>query len=168
MGLVHSLNQNQGLFMIALTFVYVLATIVIARQGQRSLTVAIDLERSRSRPYVFFNIASSVVKGTTYASIKNHGLTAAYNVKVTIQPKLVRLHDGKELESALTSENIPYLPPGARLTDIIDSSPEFHRKYPEPIFNGIVEYETQESRKYRESFHVDLTFLKKRIYQRGK
>jgi hypothetical protein len=58
------------------------------------------------------------------------------------------------------------LPPDAEITDVIDSSPAFHRTYPDPVFEGEVEYEDSNGKQYRELFRIDLTFLKKRIYIR--
>jgi hypothetical protein len=178
MRVINWLNQNQGFVMTLLTFVYVITTAVIAvltvratRLNRRSidlaqdnLTLAVKLERNRLRPYVFFNIMSSTARRMTYASIKNVGLTAAYNVTVGIKPKLAHSNEGNERESALTAHKILFLPPEQEVTDVIDSSPAFHQKYQEPIFEGIVEYEDAESNKYKEPFRIDLTFLKRRIY----
>ncbi len=92
MRVIEWLNQNQGFVMALLTLVYVAATIVIAlltlklaNLSQKNLDTAIELEKNRLRPYVLFNISSSIAKRNTYASIKNLGLTAAYNVKVSIR-----------------------------------------------------------------------------------
>src|SRR5688572_23772795 len=102
MRLVNWLNQNQGFVMALLTFVYVIATIVIARLAikttrlaQRNLDMALQLERDRVRPYVVFNISSSTAKRYTYASIKNRGLSAAYSVNISIKPALVHHYDGQ-------------------------------------------------------------------------
>jgi len=159
--------------MAVLTLVYVVTTIIIAlltlkapRLSRKNLDMALELEKNRLRPYVLFNISSSIAQRNTFASIKNLGLTAAYNIKVSIKPKLGHLYDGEERESSLTSRNILFLPPGEEVTDVIDSSPEFHQNYPEPMFEGIVEYEDSNANKFKEPFRIDLTFLKKRIYVR--
>jgi hypothetical protein len=89
------LNQNQGFVIAVLTFVYVITTVVIAALSikatslsKKHLETMVDLERNRLRPYVLFNISSSIEKRCTYASVKNHGLTAAYKIKVRIDPPL--------------------------------------------------------------------------------
>jgi hypothetical protein len=168
--IVNWLNQNQGLVMTVLTLVYVVATLAIVfltlkatRLSQKTVDTAIALEKNRLRPYVLFNISSSIANKTTYASIKNLGLTAAYKVRVSIQPKLEHLHD---VESPLTARDILFLPPGEEITDVIDSSPAFHQKYPNPLFEGTVEYENSDADKFQEPFRIDLTFLKKRLYVR--
>lgn len=113
MRFVNWLNQNQAVVMAMLTFVYVVATIVIAglsiqttRLAQKNLDMALQLERNRLRPYVVFNISSSTARKYTYASIKNRGLSAAYNVKVSIKPALVHHYDG---QSPLTHREILFL-----------------------------------------------------------
>lgn len=170
MRFVNWLNHNQGFVMAILTFVYVIATIVIAglsvkgtRLAQKNIETMVDLERNRLRPYVLFNLTSSIRKKSTYASIKNHGLTAAYNVKVSIEPPLVHHYDG---QSPLIRRDILFLPPHEEVTDHIDSSPAFHQQYPQPVFEGAVQYEDSNGRKYSEPFRIDLTFLKKRMYVR--
>lgn len=170
MRLMNWLNQNQGFVMAMLTFVYVIATIVIAvlsvksnRLAQQNVETIVELEKNRLRPYVIFNLSSSIRKRSMYASIKNYGLTAAYNVKVSINPALAHHYDE---QSPLTGRDILFLPPNERVTDLIDSSPSFHQKYPEPIFEGTVQYEDSKGTKYKEPFRLDLTFLKKRIYVR--
>lgn len=170
MRFVKWLNQNQGFVMMILTFVYVAATIFIvglsiktSRLAQKNLDVVVQFEKSRLRPYVLFNISSSIVNRYTYASIKNRGLSAAYNIRISIQPPLAHHYDG---QSPLTHRDILFLPPDEEITDAIDSSPAFHEKYPEPVFAGTVEYADLEGNKYKEAFRIDLTFLKKRIYVR--
>jgi hypothetical protein len=157
------LNRNQGAVMALLTFVYTALTIILVWLSHRSLKTAVALEKNRLRPYVLFNISSSIATKTTFASIKNLGPTAAYNIKILIEPKLEHLHDG---ESPLIGRDVLFLPPNEEVTDIIDSSPAFHQKYPNPLFKGAVEYENSCGEKYREPFRIDLTFLKKRLYNR--
>ena len=170
MRFVNWLNQNQAVVMASLTFVYVITTIGIAAVSVWSTTLAHrnlktikELEENRLRPYVIFNLSSSIRKKSTYASIKNYGLTAAYNIKVSINPALAHHYDG---QSPLTHRDILFLPPNERVTDLIDSSPAFHQKYPQSIFEGIVQYEDSKGTKYKEPFRIDLTFLKKRMYVR--
>lgn len=156
--------------MMILTFVYVVATIIIVglsvkstRLAQKNLDTALQLEKNRVRPYVIFNISSSMARKYTYASLKNRGLSAAYNIRISIEPPLVHHHDG---HSPLTHRHILFLPPDEEITDVIDMSPAFHETYKEPLFEGTVEYEDLTGNKYNEPFRLDLTFLKKRIYIR--
>jgi hypothetical protein len=155
--------------MAILTLVYVVTTIGIAlltlratNLSKRHLEAAIQIERNRLRPYVVFNVSNSIISRTTYASIKNLGLTAAYNINVSIAPKLNHSLS-MESECALTSSNILFLPPSEEITDVLGSSPTFYQTYPNPIFEGTVEYEDIEKNKFKERFHIDLNFLKTRM-----
>ena len=74
MRFVNWLNHNQGFVMAMLTFVYVIATIVVAglsvkgtRLAQKNIETMVDVERNRLRPYVLFNLKSSIKKKSTYA-----------------------------------------------------------------------------------------------------
>ena len=57
--------------MAVLTFVYVVATIVIVFFARKSVKIALALEKNRLRPYVLFNISSSTTSKTRFASIRN-------------------------------------------------------------------------------------------------
>lgn len=173
MKTINWLNQNQGFVMAILTLVYVAATIVIAwltlrmmRLGQQSLAQALTLEKNRIRPYVLFNVVSDIEKRNTLAIVKNSGLTPAYNVRISITPKLIHKGNSEERESALTAHKINLLPAGQEITDNLGFSPHFYQQYPQPIFSGTIEYEDSESKPYKESFNLDLTYLMKRIYIR--
>ncbi len=149
--------------MVVLTFVYVVATIVIVFFTRKSVTTTIALEKNRLRPYVIFNISSSTTSHMTFASIRNLGLTAAYDVKVTIQPEL---EGARGQPSSLTAYPILFLPPGDEVTDVIDFSPTFHQKYDNPLFEGSVEYRNHAGDRFNEPFRIDLTLLKKRTFTR--
>lgn len=171
MDIIKCLNDNQGAVMATLTFVYVATTIIIAylslkatRLSQKNIDTLADLEKNRMRPFVVFNISSSISTKTTYASVKNLGLTAAHKLTITISPKLSSLRNGEEWESALTAHSILFLPARDEIEDVLDSSPSFYKKYPHPVFEGCVEYEDSESNKYKEPFEIDLTVLMKRMY----
>jgi hypothetical protein len=64
----------------------------------------------------------------------------------------------------LTAYPILFLPPNDQVEDVLDSSPEFHRKFPNPVFDGFVSYEDLDGNHFKEAFSIDLTYLKKRIY----
>jgi hypothetical protein len=174
MACIKWLNDNQGFVMALLTLVYVITTVAIAlltlratNLSKKHLETAIDLEKNRLRPYVIFNISSSTITRSTFVSIKNLGLTAAYNIKVSITPKLIHSF-ADEKESAFTASNILFLPPNEEVNDVLGLSADFHQKYPEPIFKGKIEYEDIEKNKYTESLHIDLNFLRHRIYTGAK
>jgi hypothetical protein len=174
MACVKWFNDNQGFVMALLTLVYVVTTVAIAlltlratNLSRKHLETAINLEKNRLRPYVIFNISSSTITRNTFASIKNLGLTAAYNIKVSITPKLNHSF-ADEMECALTASNILFLPPSEEMIDVLGVSADFHQQNPEPIFHGKVEYEDIEKNKYTEPLQIDLDFLRHRIYSGAK
>lgn len=66
----------------------------------------------------------------------------------------------------MTAHPILFLPPNEQIQDVLDISPAFHLKYPEPIFAGSVTYKDLDGNEFKETFRIDLTYLKKRIYIR--
>ena len=160
---VELLNANQGFIMAILTLVYVLTTAVIAVIGYRAnklsrlhLEVAVELDRRRTRPYVVFDIVSK--SGLTHAVLKNVGLSAAYDVKVTITPKLVSTFRGPERDCGLTTHMIAFLAPGREIADFLNQSPAFLKKYEIPAFEGSVDYNDADQIRHSERFRIDLTF----------
>ncbi len=170
--MIEWLNQNQGFIMAILTFVYVIATIFLAyiawktskisgeakeisedaklissravEISRKQLKKVTELEENRVRPYVLFNIFSDE-NSRTYSHIKNYGLTAAFNVRVSIVPEL-KIYGTEELD-ILSSNLITMLPPDFELKNVVDATYEFHQVYPQSKFEGFVEYENSETNK---------------------
>lgn len=71
-------NENAGFVMAALTSLYVLATVWLVGLGRSQLRQATTLERSRTRPFVLFDLF--LEKGCVFAQLSNTGQTAALNV----------------------------------------------------------------------------------------
>lgn len=164
MGVIMNwLNANQGFVMALLTLVYVVATVFMAGLMVRSNRLTRrQLDEQRSRPAVIFNILS---RGSSfYAVLKNHGPTPAYAVSVSCAPPLVSHLGGKDMETALTAHPVSFLPPQQELADFIDFSPEFCRRYPEPIFTGKVQYKDSSDNLYTQDFRIDLTVLENLKY----
>lgn len=128
--------------------------------NQKQLEKVTELEENRVRPYVLFNIVSSD-DGQTYSHIKNYSLSAAFNVKVTVSPKLC-IFDTDELDT-LSSNLIAIMSPNYEIRSVLNSSPDFHKRYPESIFEGFIEYENSKSKNFRENLKLDLRFLKRRM-----
>ncbi len=177
--------------MAILTFVYVIATIFLAyiawktskisveakeisedaklissravEISQKQLEKVTELEENRVRPYVIFNIVSGE-NLVTLAGIKNYGLTAAYNVKVTITPNLDRAFHQENDESVITSETFSLLPPNFEITDSLGGSPDFYQKYEEPIFSGVISYKDINGKVYEEKFQINLNSTSKRLW----
>ncbi len=106
------------------TIIIVILSVKGTRPAQKNIELALQLEKTRLRPYVIFNISSSIAQKYTYASIKNRGLFAAHNVRVSITPNLKHDYDG---QSPLTHRDILFLPPDEEIRDVLGMSPAFHQ-----------------------------------------
>jgi hypothetical protein len=172
MKVLKFLNDNQGAVMTFLTALYVITTLGVVwlmmkanKLARKSFEKAIESERRRSRPYVVFNIITST-NHDTYAAIKNYGLNSAFYIKVSIEPKLIYNEGIGDTGVALTSQKIPFLPPGEEITELIDQSATFFERYKgRQSFQGSIEYQDSPESDavcYKEEFLIDLSFRKKR------
>lgn len=81
-------NSNEGFIMSILTFVYVLATIVIVIMNLLSIK---EMKKSRlddSRPYIMANIVKDPRDKVFYIRIKNYGKTGAIIESFDVNPDL--------------------------------------------------------------------------------
>lgn len=131
--------------------------------SSRQLEKVAELEENRVRPYVLFNIVSDE-RHITLASLKNYGLTAAYEVKVKITPDLHRAFGRENDPSIVTSESFSFLPPNFDIDDSLGGSPEFYQRYKEPTFEGTVSYKDSKGNDYEESFRINLKSTSKRLW----
>ena len=157
------LDAHQGAVMALLTLVYVLATITLVivairgnRTAQRQLELAVDLERRRSRPYITFDLEPR--KGLMYVTLRNSGITAAFNVKTVVTPKVEQVLRGQRHEVPLTKHIITTIPPGRVLEVLLDSSSSFFAQTPERLFSGRIEYHDESGHGYEELIKIDLAF----------
>jgi hypothetical protein len=167
--IIQWLNANQGFALALLTFVYVAATIFVAllmsksnTLARKSIEVAIQLDKSRSRPYVLFDI---LIDGSlVYAIVKNIGLTAAKNVLVSIEPALLVTANKEQKQTALINHVIEFIPPQREFKDFLDVSHHFVSSYPDLSFRGRIEYKDMQEQSYNEQFTINLNFQKQLSY----
>src|SRR5687767_100628 len=95
-------NQNDGFIMAVLTAVYVIATLLIVHQAQRTnrtqqaaLAQTEALEQARTRPYMVFSldferhiVSSGFSSFALYAVVQNVGLSSAHDVRVETTPAI--------------------------------------------------------------------------------
>ena len=94
--MIEWLNSNQGFVMSVLTFVYVLATIVIVIINRFSIN---EMKKSRmedSRPYLMANLVKDPRDLCFYLRIKNYGKTGAILKKLEVTPDLNLVKDSGE------------------------------------------------------------------------
>lgn len=87
--LVSFLNANQGAIMALLTFVYVIATIIIVVFNKKTIDEMKVAREEESRPYVFayFAFVARETKTCTLV-VKNYGKTGARIDKFSISPSV--------------------------------------------------------------------------------
>lgn len=162
MSFVDWVNNNQGFVTAILTLIYVSATIAILvimtrsnALSQRNIELLQDIEKSRLRPYVTFDI--EVDRGIASGILKNHGLSGARDVRVDLEPKVTELVNNRPQESALTRGTIGSLAPGRELREVIDASGDFLGQYQSLLFRGDILYYDAAGTEYVEPLVVDLT-----------
>lgn len=163
--MVEWLNANQGATMAVLTMVYVIATIALAwigvnsnRTARRNIELAFELERTRTRPYVDFDIV--LEDHIAWATLANRGMSPALNVLVSVTPVLERKFSSQRRECAFTKHRVALLVPGRTMRDLQDSSPSFMEQYPDPKFTGQVEYFAVNGERFVDTFTIDLSVHK--------
>jgi|ERR1039458_9941544 hypothetical protein len=161
MKLIEWLNQNQGFALIALTFVYVIATIVMAylmiqsnNLNAKNIAQALKIEKDRTRPYVMFDLRFE--GWDVYAILKNYGATPALNVKVDIKPELTNTLRHSPAPCLLTTQIYSYLAPEKEMVESINGSPNFWDLYKEPKFTGRITYQDTNGEKYEDALAVNL------------
>lgn len=162
-------NANQGFVMAILTLVYVVATIVIAafslqanRTAKAQLSFATALEHARLRPYIGFTI--EVRGGTVWAVLRNTGLSGAFDVKISVEPRLERNIGGRMRESGLTKHRHAAMPPGTIWEDLIHAGPEFFEQFPSRLFEGSLTYRDDTGKQFNEPVVLDLALHDDLLY----
>jgi hypothetical protein len=155
------LNTNEGFVLGVLTFVYVMATIILVAAGlwqthltRLALKKSDESESRRYRPYVIFDMYSENV--AVYASIKNIGASPALNVNLQVSPELQRDLAGEDQICPLQGNSVSFLAPKREIRDICGFGQVFNEKYPKQIFTGRVAYQDSDGNEYSEEFHIDL------------
>ena len=91
--IIQWINRNQGFVMCILTFVYVLATIVIVYYNKKSINEMIKSREDDSRPYVFANIERDPRDRSFTFKVKNHGKSSAKIIRMEINPNIEFIHE---------------------------------------------------------------------------
>ena len=163
-ALITWMNQNNGFLLGLLTFAYVITTIVMVFIMFQSHKQTCQLEESRLRPMVLFNIESDGDR--VGAWLKNFGVTPAYNVRVSCTPPLERFKKsaGSGGTSVLIDNTFPFLAPNQIIPDSIDVSHQFFENGKTPCFTGHVQYEDHMGKQHSEPFKIDLSPQCNRIH----
>jgi hypothetical protein len=160
---VQILNENQGAVMAVLTAIYVVATLVLvglskrqAQTNQQTLDFLAQVERSRKRPYVIFEIVYTDL--VAYASIRNTGISPALDVRISVTPRLQWDKDSEEI--AFIKTGLAFLAPNREVSEPLGVLENMNEMYPEFRFAGIIRYRDSEGKSYEEPFAIDLNYIK--------
>ena len=174
-------NKNQGSVMALLTLVYVLTTIGLAviglysvRLTRRQLTLAVELERNRTRPFILFDLINR--PPWVLAVIKNGGQTAAFQVKFNLSPELKIVLGGqtmvpreeREIDITFIKQGISVMPPGREIETLIGTWSRVEDRYPNLRFEGKITYKDTQGREYNEPALLDLSFQKGLLHRETK
>ncbi len=176
--MIEWMNANSGFMSALLTAVYVIATIAIlfvmitsnflARKG---LEQAIELERSRVRPYL--SITTKIIKyrdendkiglPIAYLLLKNHGESQAYNVRSEINPLLYSKVSigGKDVKKTpyFVENIISNIAPKQILIDSLGFTQRLFETYEKPIFNIIITYSDSLGKVYTDSYVINFAIM---------
>ena len=86
--MIQWMNDNQGFVMCILTFVYVVATIVIVVMNKKSISEMKKTRKEESRPYIIANLVKDPRDKCFYLRIKNYGRSGAIINSFRVIPEL--------------------------------------------------------------------------------
>ncbi|MFZ0034443.1 MAG: hypothetical protein WAK60_05590 [Sedimentisphaerales bacterium] len=163
-NIVELLNRNQGALMTLLTFIYVIATIVLVQRTRKSNELArqaimqsMEFEKQRNRPHVIFDLIAK--DRCFYATIKNLGKQPAYDVKVTSKPDILRGKGSQQKEKiSFIEKKVPFLAPDREIEDYIGTTPDFLKEYPETTFCVEISYKDSRGEAYHEMADISIGF----------
>ncbi len=134
------MNDNQGFIMCLLTFVYVVATVIIVIMNKKSINEMKLARLDESRPYIIANLVKDPRDKCFYLKVKNYGKTGAVINQLSISPSLKLVKDGdREI-----SVNNCVMAPGQALQFIVLEEWE---KTCEQNYNFLIDYSSIERKK---------------------
>lgn len=144
------LNTNQGFVMCLLTFVYVVATIVIMYYNKKSINEMAKSREEDSRPYVFANLERDPRDRCFTFKVKNHGKSSAKITNIQINPSIEFIHEKNAnfLSGVIIS-------PGQVIPFLI---PKESNKIADCLHKITIDYESLNGKKYHEEYIIALEY----------
>jgi len=90
------MNENQGFVICMLTFVYVIATVIIVIMNRNSINEMRETRLEESRPYIITNLVKDPRDRCFYLRIKNYGKSGATINSFSILPTLNLVKDNEK------------------------------------------------------------------------
>jgi hypothetical protein len=161
--LVQLFDQHSGSAMVLLTAAYVLTTAALFVLAYRQFLFAARLEQNRAKPAVILDLIKDRL--AINVILKNFGQTAAYNIRISVNPPLLAVRGGpNEAPSAERETPIPFieqgvesLVPGREIKGFVGFWPRFSSHYSDLRFRGEVAYRDQRGKDYCDPFVIDLS-----------
>ena len=167
--LINWTNSNQGIITALLTLVYIGATLWLADLARRQLRQATDLERSRTRPFVIFDLL--VEHNSVFATVHNIGQTPAYDVRIVVAPNVQCLLPSPRegvLDIAFVARGVEMLAPQRFIRALMGLWSRVQSTHPELRFEGTVSYRGLDGTSYSEPFLADLSAQEGLLYRAPK
>jgi hypothetical protein len=148
--------------LVVITGIYAFFTYRILRANESVVGTIREQINSSVRPYVYFDLVP--FSNLIIAKIKNTGITAAYNISVTISPQLRTSLQNRTFDARITSAVVTLMPPGKEIEEFIGSYTGIENQNPSLKYKGKVRYSDVNGRDYMEPFEIDLSIRKDLAY----
>ena len=148
--------------LVVLTGVYAFLTYRIMAVNREAVAAMRAQIVASVRPYVYFEIVTTgpLVEGV----LRNTGVSAAYDVTVSLQPT-VQVHiRGSAQDSSLIGKPLSLIPPQKEIREFLGSFEELENGNASLKFTGTVAYVDSEGRRFRDPLTVDLSSLKGMLF----
>lgn len=159
MEIIDWMDTHQGVVMGVLTFVYVVATILILKANYNSVKEMKKSREEENRPYIIVYFESKS-NGPVNLIIKNIGKTLAKDTRIQIAPDLEYPDSYPLSKSNLLNKPISDIPPDYEYKAFVGMSWDLKDKHDVyPIYTANVSYSGVNTKKhYNEEYILDLNF----------
>lgn len=154
--------ETLTLLLVILTGVYAYLTYRIMSANQDAVGTMRAQMIASIRPYVYFDLVTTgpLIEGL----LRNTGVSAAYNVTVSLEPAIQAHIGGAAQESSLIGKPVSLMTPKKEIREFFGSFSELESTNASLQFVGAVTYFDSEQRKFSEPFIIDLSSRKNMPY----
>lgn len=159
MEIIDWMDTHQGMVMGVLTFVYVVATILILKANYNSVKEMKKSREEENRPYIIVYFESKS-NGPVNLIVKNIGKTLAKDTRIQIVPDLEYPDSYPLSKSNLLNKPIPDIPPNYEYKAFVGMSWDLKNKLDVyPVYTANVSYSrVNQKNYYNEEYILDLNF----------
>jgi len=145
---------------LVLTFVYICLTYCVLSANKKAVEAMREQITASVRPYVYFDLEPTgpAIEGV----LRNTGVSAAYDVIVTLKPTpVVKNRGGTIQESGILNKTVSLMAPQKAIREFLGTILDLEKDLGSLRFTGEVSYRDATKRKFNETFEIDLTYLTK-------